>query len=233
VTEEHFSGFPKACLDFYTALSRNNNKAWFESNRSVFEKEIMAPARAFVSAMGERLDMLAPGIHAEPKVNRSLFRINRDTRFSKDKTPYKTHLAVWFWEGQGPRMECSGFYFHLQPDQLILGTGIYCFSKPQLAQFRESAIHPEYGPSLRTAFDQASAKGFEITGRHYKRIPRGFDPDHPNADLLLFNGLAAAFRVDPPPQLHSVELVDYCLGYFVDMNPIHRWLVELTERSLA
>lgn len=80
-------------------------------------------------AMGDKLKAISPGIHAIPKVNQSLFRLNRDTRFSKDKTPYKTNLGIWFWEGERKRMECSGFYFYLGEGNLMLGTGIHVFSK--------------------------------------------------------------------------------------------------------
>jgi uncharacterized protein (DUF2461 family) len=77
----------------------------------------MKPARQFVLAMGEQLRQIAPGVHAEPEVNRSIFRIHRDTRFSKDKTPYKTNLELLFWEGEGHRMECPGFYSTLRAAQ--------------------------------------------------------------------------------------------------------------------
>ena len=83
----------------------------------------MTPARLFVGEMGARLKKLSPGVQADPRVDKSIFRIFRDTRFSRDKTPYKTHLGIWFWEGDGPRMECSGFYFHLDPPKLMNGSG--------------------------------------------------------------------------------------------------------------
>jgi len=79
--------------------------------------------------MGEKLRPLCPGINAIPKVNKSLFRINRDTRFAKDKSPYKTNLGILFWEGQGKRMESSGFYFHLEENLLMIGCGMYKFPK--------------------------------------------------------------------------------------------------------
>ena len=104
-----FKGFPEECVEFYRDLSKNNNKVWFKEHKNDFEEYVIKPARDFVFEMGERLQIIAPGINADSRFNRSLFRINRDIRFSRDKTPYKTHLAVWFWGGSGKRMESSGF----------------------------------------------------------------------------------------------------------------------------
>ena len=231
MSNHRFDGFSRECLDFYVELAQNNDKAWFEVHRPVFEEQVMAPARSFVKDMGQGLKELAPAIKAEPKVNRSLFRIHRDTRFSKDKSPYKTNLAVWFWEGAGPRMECSGFYLHLEPGQLLLGAGIYRFPRPHLQEFRASAIHPQHGPNLRTIVDEVRAKGYQIGHHHYKRLPKGVGPDHPNADLLLHNGLTAGLQISPPPPvIHSAGLIQYCLDRFRGMNPLHCWLVDLTAR---
>ena len=82
---------------------------WFKRHKNDYEELVLNPSRLFVSEMGELLRGIVPAINADPRVNRSLFRINRDTRFSKDKTPYKTHITLWFWEGLGPRMENPGF----------------------------------------------------------------------------------------------------------------------------
>src|SRR4030042_3225823 len=98
--------------------------------------------------MGTRLTGLAPDIIADPRVNRSLFRLNRDVRFSRDKTPYKTHVAFWFGEGSRPRMENSGFYFHIEPDSIMTGSGLYFFPKPLLDAYRQAVVHPVYGPQL-------------------------------------------------------------------------------------
>jgi uncharacterized protein (TIGR02453 family) len=108
-----FTGFPQKGLVFFKELAENNDKLWFDAHRGDYEHHVLGPARYFIVALGDRLKSIAPKIQADPRVNKTLFRINRDTRFRHDKTPYKTHLALWFWEGTRPRMECSGFYFHL------------------------------------------------------------------------------------------------------------------------
>src|SRR5947208_986392 len=95
-----FAGFPPAGLQFLAGLQANNNKTWFDANRADYDTGLIAPARQFVVDLGAKLrEQVSPRIHAEPRTGGSLMRINRDTRFSKDKSPYKDYLGLWFWEG--------------------------------------------------------------------------------------------------------------------------------------
>jgi len=223
-----FAGFPAECVTFFVNLQANNNRAWFEARRDDFERFVMAPARQFVLAMGERLREIAPGIHAEPRVDQSIFRIHRDTRFSKDKSPYKTHLGIWFWEGGRSKLDAPGFYFHLEPPNLMLGGGIYMFSEPLLSVYRDLVVHPRYGETLARAIHEVGDRsGYQIGGVHYKRVPRGYDPAHPNASLLLHNGLYIGSEEPIPAEFYSPAILDYCFKRYSDMLPIHRWLVEL------
>jgi len=233
---DSFIGFFEETLSFYRGLRGHNTKEWFDDHRKEYERFVLEQARAFVVDMGARLRAIAPGVISDPRVNRSLFRINRDTRFSKDKTPYKTHLALWLWEGVGKRMECSGFYFHLEPDRLMLGAGIYMFERPALEEYRRSVVHPVYGPKLADAIEalEGEVKGDGgcglYTGERYKRVPRGYDPDHERAELLLNKGLVAGDDGPIPPELFTPVLLDYCMARYERMLPLHRWLVEMTER---
>jgi len=227
-----FSGFPKQTLTFFRNLAKNNNKLWFDSHREEYEKIVMAPARDFVLALGDKLKKISPAVHADPRTNHSIFRINRDTRFSSDKTPYKTHLALWFWEGARPRMECSGFYFHLEPTHLMLGAGIYLFPKDLLEAYRQAVVHPRQGPALTLALDKLMKhKGCFLGGSHYKKTPPGFDPAHPNAEYLLYNGLYAGVELQIPAQLHTPDLADFCFDHFKKMLPLHQWLLALTRQA--
>ena len=227
-----FSGFSKDTLNFYNQLKENNNKTWFEEHRSDYETYVMTPTREFVVAMGEHLEKLSPGILADPRVNKSIFRINRDTRFSKDKTPYKTNLAMWWWQGDGPRMECSGYYFHLEPSSLLLGVGIHTFPKGILQAYRDSVVDPVHGSELKQAIQEVTKQDkYSVGGKHYKRVPRGYDPDHENAELLLYNGITVGDETSIPQAFYSEDLLDYCFEVYQDLNPIHKWLYELTERS--
>jgi uncharacterized protein (TIGR02453 family) len=119
-----FNGFSKELPKFFQNLKKNNTKPWFEKHRNEYEEFVLGPAREFVVEMGTRLRKIAPEINAIPKINQSLFKINRDVRFSKDKSPYKTSMGIWFWEGRRKRMECSGFYFHLEDQRMFFGMGI-------------------------------------------------------------------------------------------------------------
>lgn len=224
----HFGGFPKECVKFYRELSSNNTKEWFDAHKPDFEKYILSPSRDFVLHMGERLATITPGIVADPRVNRSIFRPYRDTRFSKDKTPYKTHLGIFMWVGPLAKMDCPGYYFHIEPPILMLGVGNHCFSRPLLEMYRDAAVDPEQGPALREALEVIRARGdYEIGIKHYKQIPRGYDKNHPNADLLLFNGLTAAFSVPIPQELYSAAIEDFAFEKFQDMSPLVNWLLHM------
>jgi uncharacterized protein (TIGR02453 family) len=223
-----FNGFPEEAVRFYRDLSEHNDRAWFEAHKDTYKEKVLAPAQAFVLAMGERLRRVAPGIVADPRPNGagSIFRIYRDTRFSNDKRPYKTYLGILFWEGRGKKMESSGFYFHLEATELMLAVGAYAFPKLDLDAFRAAVIHRTRGPGLAGAIEKVTKKGYEIGGAHYKRVPRGFNPEHPNAEYLRHNGLYAYERAAIPAQLYTRDVVEFCLRKFRDMRPIHRWIVE-------
>ncbi|UCH77742.1 MAG: DUF2461 domain-containing protein [Candidatus Coatesbacteria bacterium] len=228
---DDFPGFPRECVKFFQELKANNNKQWFERRKAYFQRYVMEPAEAFVGAMGERLRRIAPAVHAEPKVNKSIFRIHRDTRFTPDKSPYKTHLGIWFWEGEGPRMECSGFYFHLEPPRLMLGAGMHMFPKHVLEAYRQSVVHAKYGPGLTQAIVRTERRGWTVRGSHYKKTPQGYKADHPRAALLLYNGLYVGAEDEIPVELYSPAILDYCLSRYREMLPIHEWLVALTKRT--
>ena len=222
---QKFEGFPPQVLQFYAQLRENNRKEWFEKRRSDFEEYSLQPARAFVEAMGQRLSLLVPHIQADPRVNRSLFRIYRDTRFSKDKTPFKTHLAIWMWEGRRKRMECSGFYFHLEPERVMVGIGIYAFPKPHLKAYRQAVGRDDAGEELSVIAKELNALGYSLAGhKMYKRVPHGFRTDHPRAGLLLHGGLYASTDSKPFKALHSAQLLDWCFEHYHAMLPLHRWL---------
>ncbi|MFB0566067.1 MAG: DUF2461 domain-containing protein [Candidatus Aminicenantaceae bacterium] len=228
-----FEGFFKETIDFFMNLKKNNSREWFDSKREDYERYVLEPSRAFVKAMGECLKAISPNILAIPKVNRSLFRITRDTRFSFNKAPYKTNLGIYFWEGSRSRLECSGFYFHLEPPRIILGVGVYIFPRNSLDRFRLAVVDPEYGEELSGIIDKISKKrGYELGGKHYKRIPSGFDASHPNAELLLHNGLYASYEKDIPEELYSSRLISYCWEKYYPLAPLHRWLVLMSSFKL-
>ena len=229
--EPGFTGFSKGTLEFFKKLKKNNDKNWFGMHREEYDDYVLNPAKAFITAMGEKLKKLSPTVNADPRTNKSLFRINRDIRFSKDKTPYKTHMAIIFWDGPLPRMESSGFYFHLDADVMKLGGGIYKFTRPQLEEYRNSVVHPELGKQLIKAYDEVSGKGYNFGGKNYKRIPGDFDPGHENAQFLLYDGIHFGKEFGIPDELYSEKLLDFCLEPFREMLPAQMWLAELVQRA--
>jgi uncharacterized protein (TIGR02453 family) len=225
-----FTGFSKELLKFFKNLEKNNTKQWFEKHRNDYEEFVLDPARDFVVEMGNRLRKIAPGINAIPKINQSLFKINRDVRFSKDKSPYKTNMGIWFWEGRRKRMECPGFYFHFGDQQLLFGTGFYMFPKNLLTCYRDAVVDKKLGSELSKAVKKVSGKGYSVSGQHYKRIPQGYDDDHPNAEFLLYNGLHAMTEEKVPPAFYSEALVDYAFSHYKNMLPLHQWLKDTIEK---
>ncbi len=224
MASEVFRGFPPQGLDFLRGLAAHNNREWFEQGRAVYESALLEPAKALVSDLGQSLRQAVPGLMVDPRVNRGLFRIARDTRFSGDKTPYKTHLGLWWWEGPGPRMEGAGFYFHLEPPNLMLAGGLYRFTPAQQAVFRAKVTSLKPGQRLAGILDKLADQGYQVGGLHYKRLPRGFGADALNAELLRHDGLHAALHQPLPAEINGPGLVDWCLERFLPLVPLHDWL---------
>ncbi len=218
-----FEGFSKETLTFFEELQKNNSRQWFEENREIYERVVLQPAKDFVEDMGEVLQMLDPAIQAIPKVNKSLFRINRDTRFSSDKSPYKTNLGIWFWSGERKRMECSGFYFHLEGGTLMFGAGIYRFSKELLTIYRNAAAG-KHGKKLMNVIENMRENGFGVGDKLYKRVPKGYDVPEEQKELMLYGGLHCGKAVKIPEEFFSDKLIDYSFSLYKRMVPFHDWL---------
>lgn len=219
-----FEGFPTETLTFLRGLSRNNDKTWFDAHRDDYEANWLEPARRFVVAAGPRLDKVAPGVVADPRVNGSIFRINRDLRFSKDKTPYKDHLDLWFWEGERATA-VSGFWLRIDPETVHVGVGAHSFDRRGLAAFRSGVADAETGDDLRRIVRSLERKGYAVAGEHYKRIPNGFDTDDAMRQRLLRHAalhVGTAFPVDAG--LHSPRFVTQVVTEWRRMAPLHHWL---------
>jgi len=225
-----FEGFFTETLDFFKQLKSNNNKEWFDSNRKNYEDYVLNPAKSFITAMGKKLAMLVPTINADPRTNKSLFRINRDTRFSNDKSPYKTNVGIVFWDGNLPRMESSVFYFHLEDVSIMLGAGIYMFNKPQLQKYRESVINERLGNELLSITEELKSKGYSFGGKNYKKVPVGYEALNKNSELLLFNGFYADKSFDIPEEFYSKDFIDFCFDPYSEMLPVWQWLTDLNRR---
>lgn len=219
-----FSGFPEAGLQFLRDIEENNNKEWFEANRETYEAQLVAPAQDFVAALGLRLQAVEPAIIVDSSTNGRgvLMRFYRDTRFSKDKSPYKTRIAGIFTDGRGKKMARPGFGFQMGPESMELMVGIFQFAKPQLAAYRAAVADDGSGAELVNAL--RGVGNYQLVGEHYKRVPAGYDARHPRADLLRYAGL----YVHPDPldaqHLTSPALVELCFDHFRRMAPVYEWL---------
>ncbi len=231
-TGEGFGGVPPETIRFLRQLSRNNNRDWFQAHHDEYRRFLIEPAMDLVEALGEGLQALGKGIHAEPKIGGSVMRINRDIRFSKDKRPYKDHLDLWFWQGGGPSRERPGYWFRLTTKELILGAGMHDFgAKPELLQrYRDAVVDPRKGPALARAVEKVRSAGCDVGGRRFKRVPKGFDPEHPRAELLLHDGLHAGITMSHPKELHAPSFAEFCVRRYRDFTPIQEWLVGLVGR---
>jgi uncharacterized protein (TIGR02453 family) len=224
-----FAGFRPELIEFLKHLGANNTREWFQQHRLEYEHFLLEPAREFVLAMGERFSQLDAAIHAEPRVHGSIFAINRDTRFSTDKTPYKTYLDLWFWQGDGPSRERPGYFLRLMPECLVLGAGMHAFSPAVLERYRQAVVDPARGAGLEAAAEALRQyPGVELDGgRTYKRVPPGLPADHPRAEWLRHSSLFAACEQPVPDRLFSDQFPSLCFEQFERLAPLQRWLVDL------
>jgi uncharacterized protein (TIGR02453 family) len=224
-----FTGFTTETISFFKELRKNNQRAWFDVNRERYQQQVILPAQAFVLAMGDRLRSLSPNVIADPRSNGSgsIYRLHRDTRFSKDKTPYKTNLGIFFWHGSPRKGNQPGFYFHLEAEQIALYGGMYVFEKETMERYRHAVTQPESGRQLLKAVKKVESDLlYQVGGLHYKRIPKGFSEDQDPRDFLRYNTFYTVFTAPLPPELYSNELIDYCHGHYKKMFPVMKWLLE-------
>ena len=180
-----FQGFPKQGLAFLRSLKRNNNRPWFEKRKGDYEQFVKMPMQSLISDLQGPFRSFAPEYDLNPK--RSIFRIYRDVRFSKDKRPYKTNVAAHFvLRGKPKGISGSGYYLHIEPGEVYLGAGIYMPESDQLKRIRR-AIAERSDEFLAIVTDHPFKKTFgSMEGEQLVRVPAGYAPDHPMADYLRF-----------------------------------------------
>ncbi|MFZ6033907.1 MAG: DUF2461 domain-containing protein [Melioribacter sp.] len=221
----YMSKFPAAPLAFLKKLKKNNNRNWFEEHRREYEEDFLMPAQAFVEIMAMHLIEIKPSFQAIPKIDKSIFRLHRDVRFSKDKKPYKTNLGILFWEGKGKKMESSGLYFHVDPESFFIAAGMYEFTKDQLKKYRETVAIEANAVELDRILKKIEKKGYTIGGKSYKQVPRGFDKDYKYSELLLYGSLYAYDEKDVS-FLEDKDPVKLSIRTLKDLLPLHNWLAE-------
>ena len=227
-----FPGFPPETQVFLQELRENNNREWFAANKARFDDVVRAPAVQWVAAMGEELRTLDPDIVVDLRVNGSgsLMRSARDTRFSKDKSPYKVNVAMMWWRGAGKKMQHPAFGMQITPDDAGLMAGMFRFSKPMLEAYRQAVVDDELGAALLETAKAVEDAGYSISGRHYKTVPRGYDKEHPRGEWLKYNSVSSGTHDISPDAIASPQLLGVCFDHFARIAPVHHWLAAVQKR---
>ena len=226
-----FKGFSPKVLEFLQAIKENNNKEWFEAHKSDYEKLILEPSRAFVEEMGEHLQALEPTINAEPKINKSLYRIYRDTRrMGVKEAPIKCRIGMIFWQGRANRMQSSSFYLHFSPEELYVSAGVRWFEKPMLDAFREYIKDDARRVELDSVMKSIKEKGYSYLEKGYKRYPKGFSAEMPAVDLSLYKGMATYKILDPRLIEDGALFIDTLYKIYEDMLPLQQLMYEVSLR---
>lgn len=223
-----FTGFSKKSLEFLKELRANNTKEWFEDRKHIYTEHILEANRAFVDEMGEHIQALVPTINAIAKINGSMYRIYRDTRFAKDKTPLKTHTGVVFWQGKGKRTQSSNFYTRATPEEYVIGAGIRHFDTFLLSTYREYILDLENADKLFDILDTCRKKGYDVIRPVYKRLPRGFAKAYPYPELAMLDGMVVNKKFTPDQTYFSSALIHRCFDIYEELLPLQQWLYEMT-----
>ncbi|ABM10218.1 DUF2461 domain-containing protein [Paenarthrobacter aurescens] len=202
-----FEGIPTAAFRFYAELEDNNNREWWLEHKTTYDAEVKEPLAALLSEL-------------EPQFGPAkIFRPNRDIRFSQDKSPYKTAQGAFAASQEG-----VGYYLQISADGLLIGGGYHSHTPAQLARFRAAVDAPDSGLELQKIVEAVAAKGFAIEGEKLKTVPRGFDQDHPRAELLKHKSLSAGVEVGQPDWLSTPAAKDRIAARWEVLRPLVGWV---------
>jgi uncharacterized protein (TIGR02453 family) len=234
VTPQPFAGFTPDAVQFLTDLAENNERAWFAPRKADYERLLKVPLEALCTALADRFVTRSLPLLADPK--RSPFRIYRDTRFSKDKSPYKTNLGASFpWaeavSGAGESADAgahaNGGYFNFQPGEMYAGGGMWRAEKPRLDALRRAIV--ETPERVREAIEEPGFVawfGRVETHESLKRIPPGYPQDHPLADMFRWKDVVFGRRLSDA-EVCSPELPDLLADGWAAALPVFRFLATL------
>jgi uncharacterized protein (TIGR02453 family) len=236
VSAPAFAGFRPEAIQFLVDLAEHNDRAWFQPRKAGYERLLREPMEALVAALSERFAERGIPLRADPK--RSIFRIYRDTRFSKDKSPYKTNIGAsmpWVDDASGADDEVhgNGAYVHIEPGEMFAGGGMWRPDKARLDALRRAIVDDP--DRVRAAIeDPGFVATFGSVSRHemLKRVPAGFPPDHPMADLLRSKDLTFGRRLADAEVL-SPSLPDVLADDFAAAVPVFRFLATLRSPASA
>ena len=215
--------FESELFRFLRQLRTHNERAWFEEHKPLYETAVRIPALAFIAAMGPRLAAISPHFLALPKkTGGSLMRVYRDTRFSKDKTPYKTNVGIQFRHAVGRDVHAPGYYVHLEPGRCFVCAGIWRPEPKALRRLRDF-IADNPGGWRQAVGDRRFAARFVLDGESLTRPPRGYPADHPLIDDLKRKDFIACADFADAKALER-GFVDWAAGAFATATPLMRYL---------
>ena len=220
-----FSGFDRGAPQFLHELALEMNREWFEANKDRYKRLWVEPMTALLTDVAAALARsYAPVRLGAPK----LFRIHRDVRFSKDKTPYKTHAAGMLPLHAKKPVDggATAVYLHLGvDDDEYVGSGTYFFDDKQLPRWRKLVAAQPSGTEIEKLVKKLRSKGYEVGGHEdYKKVPKGFAPDHPRADMLRMRGLTAAYPAIPRGLIHKPAFADWIIEHGRATAPLVTWV---------
>ena len=214
-------------FSFLDELKENNNKEWFDANRNRY-KELRQHFIHYVSLLIHELSLLDPGL-GTPDPSKSVFRINRDIRFSKDKSPYKTNMGAFITPG-GKNASLPGYYFHVEPGSSMLAGGMWMPPSEDLKNIRKEIFEniDEYKEIIRD--EEFREKFGEVHGEKLKTAPQGFPKDHPDIDLLRYKSYTV-FREVPDKLLTSPDSLTKIMETYSAMKPFNDFLKHAVQKS--
>ena len=196
-----YAGFRPETLRFLNELAQNNNRAWFAENKARYENDVLDVALNFIESMQVPLEKIAPHFVAVPKRSGgSLMRVYRDTRFSRDKTPYKTNIGIQFRHEQAKDVHAPGYYVHLAPDEAFVGVGLWRPAPDALAAIRQR-LADKSAEGKNACGSPVFRRHFELAGESLSRPPRGFDKSHPLIEDIKRKDFIAVKAMQPEAAL--------------------------------
>ena len=220
-----FSGFKPEVFAYLRDLEQNNNREWFVENRDRYDNEYLAPAMEFVNAMYDAAAALHPSHKAVAKINGSVRRINRDVRFSRDKSPYNARLHLVFWTGDHPNRS-SAIHLIFDPESIGFGAGQWAFSADQIEQYRNAISNPASRKGFLQSVERANAVGCEMGPAELKKIPKGFEENADWSSLLKHKSIVCRTysRIPAPDEMFSPQAVSYFANLFEELSPLNAWI---------
>ena len=222
-----FTGFGKDFFAFFRDLAAHNDKAWFDANKARYKDKVVAPVSDFITAIGPKLRKVSPHFVADPRpAGGSMFRIYRDTRFAKDKSPYKTNTGVQFRHAAGRDAHAPGFYLHLEPKRIFFGGGAWMPAPPLLNAVRARiAEQPAAWKKATTAPSLVETFGCLEAGDPLARPPKGFAPDHPCIDDIRKRSFFVTVNATEADAAKPAFLGDVAEA-FMAAKPVMRFLTQ-------